>query len=144
MSNNERPGVHWTFWLVAIFTLLWNLMGCMNFFMQMNANMLASMPESHRAIAEARPLWATAAFGLSVFGGVLGALFLLRKSSLATLCFLASAVGVLVTMGHAAASIGSTVNFGPFELILGVLAPTVLAVFLVWYSKRCERLGWIK
>ncbi len=143
MSNDQANRVHWTFWLVAIFTLLWNLMGCMNFYMQMNPETLAAMPESHRAIAEARPLWATIGFALSVFGGALGAILLLRKSKLATFLFIISFVGVIVTMGHAATLIGSTVTFTASEVVLGVLSPIILAVFLVWYSKRCEQLGWI-
>lgn len=143
MRNDQADRVHWAFWLVGVFALLWNLMGCMNFYMQMNAETLAAMPESHRAIAEARPLWATIGFALSVFGGALGAILLLRKSKLATFLFIISFVGVILTMGHAATLIGSSVTFTPFELVLGVLSPIVLAVFLIWYAKRCEQLRWI-
>ena len=46
---------HWSFWLIAVFTLIWNAMGCMNFVMQMSPAMLAEMLESHRTIAENRP-----------------------------------------------------------------------------------------
>ena len=73
--NDENVGeIHWSFWAIAAFALIWNVMGGVNFFMQMNADMVASLPETHRAIIEGRPAWATGGFALSVFAGALGGL----------------------------------------------------------------------
>ena len=86
--NDETVGrVHWSFWAIGAVTLIWNVMGVINFFMQMNADALASFPESHRAIIEGRPAWATGAFAIAVFGGALGCLLLLLRKSAAYLLF---------------------------------------------------------
>ena len=81
MNNERGQGVHWSFWLISIIALLWNVMGSINFFMQMNADIVAGLPETHRAIIEGRPLWATAGFALAVFGGALGDPFVYRLTA---------------------------------------------------------------
>jgi hypothetical protein len=70
-------------------------MGVMNFIVQMKADALASFPESHRAIIEGRPTWATGAFAIAVFGGALGCLLLLFRQSAAYYLFIASLLGGL-------------------------------------------------
>jgi hypothetical protein len=143
MNDENRVGVHWSFWAIGAVALIWNAMGGINFVMQMNPETLASMPESHRAIAEARPAWASAAFAVSVFGGALGCVLLLLRKKVSYYLFIASFLGVIVTMTHALGMAGSAFKFGPFELVLGVVMPIVVATFLIWYSKRAQTKAWI-
>jgi len=75
-------------------------MGSLNFVMQMNADIVEGLPETHRAIIEGRPIWATAGFALAVFGGALGGLLLLFRISIAIHLFIASLLGAIVTMIH--------------------------------------------
>lgn len=42
MKNESGGGVHWSFWVIGALGLLFNLLGCMNLFSQMNAEMVAS------------------------------------------------------------------------------------------------------
>ncbi|MCH9016029.1 MAG: hypothetical protein IH877_10130, partial [Gemmatimonadetes bacterium] len=81
MNDKAVGSVHWSFWLIGAVMLIWNVMGCINFFVQINPDALASYPESHRAIIEGRPAWATGAFAVAVFGGALGCLLLLLRKS---------------------------------------------------------------
>jgi hypothetical protein len=83
---------------------------------------------------------ATIGFAIAVFGGALGCLLLLLKKSAAFYLFIASLLGVLVTMIHTL-SIGIT--FGVGEIIGIILMPLVVAVYLIWYSKHVENKGWI-
>ena len=92
---------------------------------------------------EDRPAWATGAFAITVFGGALGCLLLLLRKSFATYVFIASLLGVIVTMTHALGMAGSTIDYGPFEISMIILMPLVVAAFLIWYSKSAERKGWI-
>ena len=69
MTNEPARGVHWSFRTIGAVALIWNVLGVINFFMQVNAGTLAAMPESQRAIIEGRPAWATGAFAIAVFGG---------------------------------------------------------------------------
>ena len=140
MNDETSRGVHWSFWAVAVVGLVWNAMGAMNFVMQMDADRLSTYPESHRALIENRPIWATGGFAVAVFGGVLGCLLLLFKKSIAYHVFIASLLGVIVAMIH---TFGSPIEFSAFEVVLTILMPVVVAAFLIWYAKRARTRGWI-
>jgi len=143
MNNKSIIGIHWSFWAISVFALIWNAMGAMNFFMQMNADAVASFPETHRAIIEGRPGWATGGFAVAVFGGALGGFLLLLKKSAAIYLFIASLLGVIVTMNHTITVASSTIDFSAIEIVILILLPLVVAAFLIWYSKQAERKGWL-
>ena len=135
MNDKTVGGVHWSFWGIGAVGLIFNLMGCINFISQMNADMVASMPEVYRAIVESRPAWATGAFAIAVFGGALGCLLLLLRKSAAVYVFIASLVGAILAQ---IPFLGI-----PFEALIGGLSQLVVGAFLIWYSKQAESKGWI-
>jgi len=143
MNDENVVGVHWSFWAIGAVALIWNVMGAMNFFMQMNADTLASFPESHRAIIDGRPAWATGGFAITVFGGALGCVLLLLRKSAAQYLFVASLLGVIATVIHTIRIATSTIDFSPFEMVVMILMPVVVAAFLLWYSKQAQKKGWI-
>ncbi len=138
MNDKTAGGVHWSFWVIGAAALIWNLMGAMNFIMQMNPQTVANMPESYRAIAEARPAWAAAGFAVAVFGGAIGCVLLLLKNAAAGYLFIASALGVIVMMAHFYSAAG------PDAAIIGMLMQLLITVFLIWYAKHAERKGWVR
>jgi len=141
--NKETVGsVHWSFWTIGAVALIWNVMGVINFFVQMHPDALASYPDSHRAIIEGRPAWATGAFAVAVVGGALGCLLLLLRKSAALHVFIASLLGVIVQMIPHLGVGGSNIE-GPVEIVMMILMPPVVAAFLIWYSKRARSRGWI-
>ena len=143
MNDEIVGGVHWSFWAIGAVALIWNVMGGVNFFVQMNADAVAAFPESHRAIIEGRPAWATGGFAIAVFGGALGGLLLLLRKSAAYYLFITSLLGVIVTMTHTIDIASSTVDFSAFEILIMILMPLTVAGFLIWYSKWAESKGWI-
>ena len=143
MNNGKVGGIHWSFWAIGAIALIWNVMGVINFFVQMNPDMLTAYRESERAIVEGRPAWATGGFAIAVFGGALGGLLLLLRKPAAYYLFIASLLGVIVTMIHTVGIARSTDSFGPFEILMMILMPLVVAAFLIWYSKWAESKGWI-
>ena len=140
MNDEKVSNAHWSFWAVGIVALIWNVLGVINFFAQMNPDVLAAYRESERAIVEGRPAWATGAFAIAVFGGALGALLLLLRKSAASYLFMASLFGVILTMIHTL-SVG--IEFGLGEILGIILMPLVVAAFFIWYSKRAESKNWI-
>lgn len=140
MNNKTVPGIHWSFWAIGIVALIWNVLGSINFFVQMNPDMLAAFRESERAIIEGRPAWATGAFATAVFGGVLGCLLLLLRKQAAYYFFIASLLGMIVTMIH---TLGVGIDFSLGEIFGIILMPLVVAAFLIWYTKWAESKGWI-
>ena len=142
MSDKTTGRAHWSFWIIGLTGLIWNLMGCMNFIMQMNADALASYSEAARTLVEDRPPWATMAFAVAVFGGALGCILLLARKSVSYYVFIASLLGVMVTMGHTI-NMAASISEVPVEIWVGTLMSLVVAAFLLWYSKRAERKGWL-
>ena len=139
MNDKAPSGIHWSFWVTGAIGLVFNLMGCMNFISQMNADMVASMPEAYRAIVESRPVWGTGVFAIAVFGGALGCLLLLLRKSAAFYVFIVSLVGAIA----AQIPLVSMVGF-PVEALIGGLSQVVIGALLTWYSMRVERKGWIR
>jgi hypothetical protein len=143
--NDETAGaVHWSFWLIGAVALIWHVMGCINFFMQMDADVLASFSESARALVEDRPGWATAAFAISQFGGAIGSILLLLRRSAAYHAFIASLLGVVVIAIRTLVMAASTIDLAPGEFVGYILMPLGVAVFLIWYSKHAEKKSWIR
>ena len=139
MNDETVARVHWSFWVIGAVALIWNLAGVVNFFAQMNPDVLAAYRESERAIVEGRPAWATGAFAIAAFGGALGCLLLLLRKSAAFYLFIVSLLGVIVTMIH---TLGVDIDFGPGEIVGIILMPLLVAAFLIWYAKRAKRKGW--
>lgn len=140
VNEQTTHKAHWSFWLIGIFMLIWNVMGCINFVMQMDPEMLSSYRETEQTLIQGRPLWATAGFAIAVFGGSLGCILLLLKRSESFYLFVASLLGVLIAIGH---SLTLNIEFSIGEIIGVVLMPVLVAGFLIWYSKYTERKGWL-
>ena len=140
MNDETVGGVHWSFWTIGAVALIWNVMGVINFFVQMNPDVVAAYRESERAIIEGRPAWATGAFAIAVFGGALGCVLLLLRKSAAYYLFIASLLAMIATMIH---TLGVGIDFGLGEILGIILMPLMVAAFLIWYSKLAESKGWI-
>jgi hypothetical protein len=143
VNDKTLGGIPRSFWAIGVVALIWNVMGFLNFFGKMNPGVVSSMPKSHRAIIEGRPVWGTGGFAIAVFGGAIGCLLLLLRKSAAFYLFIASLLGVIVTMIHTIGLAGSKFAFSPFEIFMMILMPLVVAAFLIWYSKQAEKKGWI-
>lgn len=124
------------FWLIGGLGLLWNLMGSLNFMMQMKADSLASMPEPFHTIVANRPGWATAAFGLGVIGGAIGCILLLLKRKEAVYVFTASLAGIAVHLLPYISGANLPTGFAIGDALLVFIAPLFVAVCLLWYARR--------
>ena len=143
MNDETVGGIHWSFWLISVVALIWNVGGAINYLMQTNLEFVATLPETHRAIIEGRPAWATGGFAIGVFGGALGCLLLLFKKLTAFYVFIASLLGVIVTMIHTINVASSKIDFSPVEIFVMILLPIIVAAILIWSSKWAEGKAWI-
>ena len=143
MNNEIVRSVHWSYWLICVVALLWNVGGSVNYLMQTNLEFVVTLPETHRAIIEGRPAWATGGFAIGVFGVALGCLLLLFRKSIAFYVFIASLLGIIVTMIHTVNVATSKIDFSPFEILMMVLLPIIVAALLIGYTKLAMRKGWI-
>lgn len=125
---------HFSFWIVAALALIWNLMGCLNYVMQTNADVVAQMPEIYQLIITERPTWATAAFAIGVFGGAVGCILLLLRRSVAVPVLILSLAGIIGTAIYTV-------------MLIGVVPPVILSVLvgaaLLWYATIARRKFWL-
>ena len=143
MNKNNMTVAHWSFWLISLLGLLWNVGGCINYVMQMNIEFVATLPETHQAIIVDRPLWATAGFAIGVFFGAIGCLLLLMRKALAQYSFILSLTGIFVTMLHTVNVARSTIDFSLMEIFVMIVLPLIVAVLLLWYSKFVSKKHWV-
>jgi hypothetical protein len=133
-----------SFWVIAVVALLWNLLGVVMFVLQvgMSPETLAALPADQRSLHEATPPWVNIAFGVAVFGGVLGALGLLMKKCWAVWMFLLSLLGLVVQLASVYAMTPAWQVQGPAGAILPVVL-VLIAAFLWWYARKAAVKGWI-
>lgn len=138
MNEKTVVSVHWSFWVIGVIGLTFNLLGCMNYVSQMNAENVASMPDVYRAIVESRPSWGTGAFAIAVFGGLLGCLLLLLRKSVAAYVFIVSLIGAVVAQVPVLGMADS-----PTAAWVGWMSQLIVGAFLIWYSKHSTKKSWI-
>ncbi|MCO4098357.1 hypothetical protein [Gemmatimonas sp.] len=136
------PRPKW-FMPVAVVALLWNLMGCAAYLMDvmLTPEAVAAMPPDQQALYAARPVWAVAAYAFAVWGGALGCVGLLVRKRWAAPAFLASLLGLIV---QDAALFGMS----PVPLSATIYAlqgmVLVIAVLLLMLANRASRDGWLQ
>ena len=129
-TKPRTPGL----WAVAGLGMIWNIAGALNLFMQMNAGMLASMPAEQRAIVEARPAWATVAFGVGVLAGAAGCALLLWRKRSAFPVLAMSLAAIALHMVSYFGIAGGGVAFGAAQWVLYAILP--LARLHSWLGMR--------
>ena len=143
MKTTNKPAI--LFWVIAVLALVWNLLGVMAYLGQqlMSPENLALLSEAEQEAIVNRPAWATSAFAIAVWGGLLAAMFLLIKKRWAQTVFIISFLGVLVQMYFNFFVIDSLAIYGPGGLFMPVLI-VLFGIFLIWWSDHSIKKGWLK
>ncbi|MGQ4659964.1 hypothetical protein [Lysobacter sp. F6437] len=133
------------FWVVAVLALLWNLLGLAMAWMQysMTPDQLAQLPEAQRTLHEAFPLWLWAVDFVAVLAGTLGSILLLMGRRLALPMFWVSLVAVVVLFGYCLFPGGMIEVLGAAQALPMPVLVTVIAIFLVWFTRRSIARGWL-
>ena len=128
---------------VAATALVWNLLGCAAYLMDvtLTAEDIAAMSEAQQALYASRSSWMVAATAIAVWGGAAGSLGLILRKRWAQPLLVASLVGVVVQ------DIGLFVVTGaasltPSVIVLQTLV-LIIAIALVLLARRAVASGWI-
>ena len=145
LSTHTRPG--WSFWVIGVLALLWNAIGAFDYVMTQtgNAEYLSQFNDAQIAFFYGFPAWVQGAWAVAVWFSVLGALLLLLRRRLAVPVFAISLVAMVVTAIHNfwIASPSMTDLMGGFAAAFSAVI-FVVAVFLLWYSRRLGRRGLLR
>ena len=136
--------VPWWFWLVAVLSLLWNGFGGYDYVMSHTAGdaYFASMGMTAEQIAyyHRMPAWTTAVWALGVWGAVAGSLLLLFRSRFAVWAFIASLVGLLISLVYTYVLSNAGDLAGTQGMVMNVVI-TAAVVFFIWFSRRMTARG---
>lgn len=131
------------FWIISVLALLWNIMGVIAYLGQayMTDEILKALPEADQSYYQNVPAWVTGVFAIAVFAGVFGCLGLLMRKKWATILLIISLIAVIAQFTY-------NMFFQTYMEVSGnkMIMPIVIiivAVFLVWFSRKSEKEGWI-
>lgn len=144
MNPNPKSAVPLWYWAIAAVALLWNLLGCAFFGMELFAqeSMMASMTEPQKEWARSIPSWIYFVYGLAVSTGVAGSVGLLMRKGWTVPMFAISLAAVLVQMVYTMLLGGGLQAMGPSGLVMPGLVIGIAAL-LLWFSWLARSRGWI-
>jgi len=145
MTDNESTKPPAWFWIVSVVALLWNLLGAMMYLGQafITDDVKAALPAEQLELLENTPAWATAAFAIAVWAGVLGCLALLLRKKWARPVLLLSLLGILVQMGYSFFMTNAAEVYGAVQGIVMPLLLIAIGIGLVVFAKSSQNKGWI-
>ena len=133
-------------WIVGILALLWNAFGCVDYVMSRmhNAGYLKAMmpdvdPATVYGFMDSMPLYASAGWGLGVWGGLLGTVLLLLRSRYAVHAYVVSLIGMVLSFGwqlFVAANVPAGMDSPVIPAVI-----FVIGLFLLGYARSMENRG---
>lgn len=132
------------FTVVAVLALLWNLLGCTAFVMDlmMTPEAVAKLSAEQQVLDSMRPMWAVFATGTAVIGGALGSLGLMMKKRWATMLLVLSLLGV-IAQDYGLFFVVDGVALGGMTVVVLQGCVLLIAIGLVMLSRKAAARGWL-
>ncbi|HBL78462.1 MAG TPA: hypothetical protein DDZ79_00185 [Aequorivita sp.] len=143
MNTTTKPNT--AFWIIAVFALLWNLIGVYLWLYEyflITDEVRATLPQEQVEIMASAPIWSMYVYGLAVITGLLASVFLLLRKKLAVAVFLLSLIAVLILQLYWIFAMGTIEKLGPQSLFMPLIV-IALAIFEYFYSMGAARNGWL-
>lgn len=140
---NTTTKAPWHLWVVGIVGLLWSAMGAMDYVMTQTQNeeYMAAFTAEQLEFFYGFPAWVEASWAIAVWGGVVGAIFLLFRKSLAVTLFLVSFIAMVITSIHNyGLSNGLEVIGDTFSLVFSAII-FLVALGLYLYARAMQQRG---
>ena len=132
------------FSISAFIALLWNILGCLAFFadLQLTPADVAKLPEAQQAMYAARPGWSVIATGVAVLGGTLGCAALLVKRKFAFWVLLLSLAGIIAQDISLFVLINGAQLAGTIAVVLQSIV-LLVGIWLVLLSRKAIAHNWL-
>ena len=141
----DRPeGVPAWFWAAAIAALLFELLGCFFYVVEvrMTGAEISALPIDQRAMLEARPGWYYAAFAGAVWVGLVGAIGLLLRKAWSAPLLLASMIFAILQFSSIVI-VPAMRDSTPSDA-LAVPIAIIICCYGIWQLARlAKRRGWL-
>ncbi len=133
---------HWSFWLIAIISVIWNLGGAVDYSMT-HLHVESYMSQMTAEQAEyfySFPAWATFFWALGVWGAMIGSILLLLRTRFAVTSFAISLVGLAGSSFYQFTNDAPASMTSPGSLAFWA-AICLIAILLMWYAMRMRKQG---
>jgi hypothetical protein len=137
---SPQPIAAW-FIIAAVASLLFMGLGVVVFVMHVLTDP-NSLPLDERAAYLAEPTWVTAANGLAVLAGLVGAILLVMRRRLAEWALLASLIGVLIWLAGLIVVSPLRDSLSANDLIVALVV-TALTWTIYWFARHSRQRGWL-
>ncbi len=144
MYDGADSGPPRSFYVISGLALAWNILGVALYIVQvtMSEEAMAAMEPAHRAFLEATPTWLIGVHALAVHAGALGCLLLVLRKAWAFPVLVVSLICVVVEMGYSLTMTMAVQVYGGVQIAVSAFI-TLIAIYLVWYSRRAQDNGWL-
>lgn len=140
--NDQTTKAPISFWIISGLGLLWNLMGCYNWFLEYGfwskpetrVN-LGELGEQFGPIYDATPGWVYIIFAIAVVAGVLGSIGLLIRKAWAVKVFLISLIAIVIQFSHFLFATDVLKILGGGAAIMPAVV-IAIGAFLWYFAKR--------
>lgn len=138
----RKPRTPWHLWLVGGLLFLWNGLGVWQWLQQVthDPGYWSSLTEIEANYLKAVPLWTDVAYGVAVWGGLIGAVLLLLHRRAAVLVFVLALIGLIADLTYVHLLSNGREVMGTFGTIFGAVLVLIL-IGQVVYSDAMRRRG---
>ena len=135
-SSSKNPPAY--FWVVSIIALIWNAFAVYQYLIQAftTTDQRDQLSNTDPYLYADLPTWYISLLAIAVFAGLLAAISLLIRKRWAYFLFIIS----FLATGFQQFYVLTEIN--PRDIFLS-LSSIVIAIFLVWFSKRSITRGWL-
>ena len=132
------------FWIVSVLSLLWNLIGVVQYLAQayMGVEELESMSQEQRLAFESQPSWVTGAFAVAVWGGALGCLFLLLRKKWAVPVLGISLIGIIAQVSYNLFISNNFELYGVQAVIMPIVI-LIIGIALFLFARKATAKQWL-
>lgn len=144
MTMNTHSIPSW-FKVVTILTILWNGLGALSYILQSFTTEAMLQSTYNDAQVEAfltKPAWATAAYALAVWFGLVGSILLRLRKGLSIIFLLVSFAGVLGHSFYMFFYLDAIELFGPSVIYMPIFV-LIVSIYLLVLFFQAKNKGWL-
>lgn len=137
----QRAPVH--FWIIAVVSLLWNLIGGYDYLMTQTENVdyMKKFTPEQLTYFYGFPAWVVSTWAIAVWGGVLGSVLMLLRHRAAVVVFLLALMAMVVTSFHNFFLSNGMEMMGGIGPILFTVVIFMVSLALFLYSRAMQQQG---
>ena len=142
VSADARGAVPAWYWVAAVGALLFELLGCVMYLLQVSTDP-AALRVDERAMWQSTPTWMVAAYAIAVWAGLAGAVCLLLRRRWAVPLLLISFIAVVVQFSGLLI-VPELRSVTPSDALLGPIIIIVLSGAILRLGVQARRCGWLR